>query len=158
MIESGLFLALLGIALAVALAGIGSSIGIGLVGQTASGVMSEDPEKFGTLLLLTALPGTQGIYGFLSGFLVMLKIGLIGGELVTLSLEQGLQILMACMPIALTGLVSGIHQGKVCAAGAEMVAKQPDEVMRPMVLAVFVEFYAVLGLLATIFLLNGINV
>ena len=158
MIELGLVLAIFGAALAVALAGIGSSIGIGLVGQTSAGVMTEDPEKFGGLMLLNVLPGTQGIYGFVCGFLVMFKIGIFGGELVALNNEQGLQIFMACMPIALTGLVSAIHQGRVCAAGAEMVAKQPGEVIKPMILAVFVEFYAVLGFLATVFLWMGIKV
>ena len=152
MIEWGLVLAILGAVLAVALAGIGSSIGIGLVGQTSSGVMTEDPEKFGSLMLLNVLPGTQGIYGFVSAFLVMVKIGVFGGELVTLTTELGLQILVACMPVALAGLVSAIHQGKVCAAGAEMIAKQPGEMIKPMILAVFVEFYAVLGFLVTFFL------
>jgi len=73
----GLTLAILGAALAVFIAGIGSAIGIGLAGQAASGVMSEDPSKFGILIPLAALPGTQGIYGFLSGFLVILKLGLL---------------------------------------------------------------------------------
>jgi V/A-type H+-transporting ATPase subunit K len=63
---SGLTLAILGAAFAVVLGGIGSAIGVGLAGQASSGVMSEDPDKFGSLLLLVALPGTQGIYGFLS--------------------------------------------------------------------------------------------
>ncbi|MDD8031539.1 MAG: V-type ATP synthase subunit K [Acidobacteriota bacterium] len=154
----GLTLAILGGALAVLMAGIGSAIGIGLAGQAASGVMSEDPSKFGSMLLLSALPGTQGIYGFLSGFLVILKVGLIGGEVVSPTVQQGLQIMFACFPIAFTGLISGIHQGKVCASGVYMVAKQPKEVTKPMVLAALVETYAVLGLLATVLILNGISI
>ncbi|MGB9906173.1 MAG: V-type ATP synthase subunit K [Candidatus Saccharicenans sp.] len=153
----GLTLAILGGALAVFLAGIGSAIGVGLAGQAASGVMSEDPSKFGSMLLLAALPGTQGIYGFLSGFLVMLKLGLIGGTAVAPTVQQGLQIMFACFPVALAGLVSGVHQGKVCAAGIYMVAKQPREMTKPMVLAALVETYAVLGLLATVLILNGIK-
>ncbi|MCR4395774.1 MAG: V-type ATP synthase subunit K [Candidatus Saccharicenans sp.] len=153
----GLTLAILGGALAVFLAGIGSAIGVGLAGQAASGVMSEDPSKFGSMLLLSALPGTQGIYGFLSGFLVMLKLGLIGGTALAPTVQQGLQIMFACFPVALAGLVSGVHQGKVCAAGIYMVAKQPKEMTKPMVLAALVETYAVLGLLATVLILNGIK-
>lgn len=153
----GLTLAILGGALAVFLAGIGSAIGVGLAGQAASGVMSEDPSKFGSMLLLSALPGTQGIYGFLSGFLVILKLGLIGGEALAPTTQQGLQIMFACFPVAFAGLVSGIHQGKVCAAGIYMVAKQPKEMTKPMVLAALVETYAVLGLLATVLILNGIK-
>lgn len=153
----GLTIAILGGALAVILGGIGSAIGVGLAGQASSGVMSEDPEKFGSLLLLVALPGTQGIYGFLSAFLIILKVGLIGGTVASPSVFQGWQILIAALPVAFTGLVSGIHQGKVCASGVYMVAKQPKDLMKPVIMAALVETYAVLGLLITILLLNGIS-
>lgn len=156
--ELGMTLAVFGGALAVVLGGIGSAIGVGLAGSAAAGVMSEDPEKFGTLLLLVALPGTQGIYGFLSAFLVILKLGLTTGTLAKLSAYQGWQILIACLPVGMAGLVSGIHQGKVCAAGVYMVAKQPRDMTKPLVLGALVETYAVLGLLITILLLNGIKV
>ncbi|MBD3400378.1 MAG: V-type ATP synthase subunit K [Candidatus Coatesbacteria bacterium] len=149
----GLVWSYLGAALAVALAGIGSAIGIGYVGQAASGVMSEDPRNFGKYLVLTALPGTQGIYGFVAGFLVLNKIGALG----QISPELGLQIFLASLPIALAGLFSAIHQGKVCTSGVGLTAKQPSESGKALVLGVFVEFYAVLGLLLTIFLLNAIG-
>ncbi len=156
--ELGLTMAILGGAIAVILGGIGSAIGVGLAGQASSGVMSEDPEKFGSLLLLVALPGTQGIYGFLSAFLVILKLGLTGGDVASPAVLQGWQILIACLPVAFTGLVSGIHQGKVCASGVYMVAKQPKDLMKPVIMAALVETYAVLGLLITILLLNGIQI
>jgi V/A-type H+-transporting ATPase subunit K len=156
--ELGFTLAVLGGAFAVVLGGIGSAIGVGLAGQASSGVMSEDPGKFGSLLLLVALPGTQGIYGFLSAFLVMLKIGLVGEALKTLTVHQGWQVLVACLPVAFAGLISGIQQGKVCASGVYMVAKQPKDLMKPVIMAALVETYAVLGLLITILLLQGINI
>ncbi len=155
--EIGLTLAVLGGALAFVFAGIGSAIGVGLAGQAASGVMSEDPEKFGSLLLLVALPGTQGIYGFLSAFLVMLKLGLTAGTIAKPSVYQGWQIFIACLPVAFAGLLSAIHQGKVCASGVYMVAKQPKDLAKPLVLGALVETYAVLGLLVTVLLLNGIK-
>jgi len=155
--ELGLTLAVLGGASAFVFAGIGSAIGVGLAGQAASGVMSEDPEKFGTLLPLVALPGTQGIYGFLSAFLVMLKLGLTSGAIAKVSVHQGWQILIACMPVAWVGFLSAIHQGKVCAAGVYMVAKQPKDMAKPLVLGALVETYAVLGLLITVLLLNGVK-
>jgi len=155
--EMGLALAFLGAASAAILAGIGSAIGVGLAGQAASGVMSEDPEKFGSLLLLVALPGTQGIYGFLSAFLVILKLGVTGGTIAQVNVHQGWQLLVACLPVALAGLVSGIYQGKVCASGIYMVAKQPKDMTKPLILGALVETYAVLGLLITILLLNGIK-
>ncbi|MBL7081790.1 MAG: V-type ATP synthase subunit K [Candidatus Omnitrophica bacterium] len=156
--ELGLVLGIFGAAVAAFLAGCGSAIGVGLAGQASAGVMSEDPEKFGNLLLLVALPGTQGVYGFLAAFLVILKLGLLAGKIPVVGFSTGLQIFCACLPIAVTGLISGIHQGKVCAAGVMMTAKQPRDFMKPIIMAALVETYAVLGLLITILLLNGIKV
>lgn len=153
----GMTLALIGAAVAIALAGIGSSIGIGHAGQAACGVLSEEPEKFTSLLILSVLPGTQGIYGFVAAFFVMLKIGTLGTPVV-ISTIQGAQILGACIPVGLAGLFSGIHQGKVSAAGVSVVAKQPEEFMKAVIFSALVETYAVLGLLITILLLMGISI
>lgn len=152
----GIVYAILGAAAAMFLAGSGSAIGIGYAGQAANGVLSEDPDKFGIMLILVALPGTQGFYGFLASFLVILKIGLLG-EVLAVSTSQGLQILGASLPIAITGLLSGIHQGKVCAAGIGVAEKEPNHAMKAVIYGALVETYAVLGLVITIFLLNGIK-
>jgi len=154
----GLLYALLGAGLAIILCGIGSSIGIGCVGREANGVLSEEPEKFGTMLLLVALPGTQGIYGFLTGFLVIMKIGILEGKIPAISPSVGLQIILSCLPIAISGLVSAILQGKVCAAGISVASKHPEASMRAMVYGALVETYAVLGLVASIFLLFGVKI
>jgi len=153
----GLVVAIIGGAMAVFMAGIGSSIGVGLAGQAANGVLSESPEKFGRMFLLVALPGTQGFYGFVVGFLVIIKLGLLVGEIPVISLYQGLQIFGACMPIAFSGLISAIHQGKVCAAGIGVAAKQPGAEMRALIYGALVETYALLGLVASFFLLTGIR-
>jgi V/A-type H+-transporting ATPase subunit K len=153
-----LAIAILGACLAVALAGIGSAIGVGLAGQASAGVMSEDPEKFGRLLILVGLPGTQGIYGFVAAFLTLMRLGLIGaGDTVALTLPQAWQVFFACLPVAIAGLVSAIHQGKVCAAGVEMTAKQPADSGKAMVMGIFVELYAVLGFVITFLLLFSIQ-
>ena len=154
----GLALAILGAALAAALAGTGSAIGVGIAGQSAAGLVSEDPEKFGKALLLEALPGTQGIYGFLGAIMVLQKVGLLGGEVVEISTAVGWQMLFACLPIAIAGLTSGLLQGKVSAAGIGIVAKKPGESGKGIILSAMVETYAVLGLLTTILLINGIVV
>jgi V/A-type H+-transporting ATPase subunit K len=152
----GFMLVVLGAALAAGLAGAGSALGTGVAGQAASGVVSEDPEKFGSLLVLQALPGTQGIYGLVALFMIINKLpGL--DSLGTISVGTGLAMLGAALPVALTGLVSGLYQGKVCAAGCSLVAKRPEEVGKAMVFAVIVETYAVLGLLGTILLLQRID-
>ncbi|MCD5401065.1 permease, partial [candidate division NPL-UPA2 bacterium] len=83
--ELGLGLALLGAAVATLLSGMGSAMGIGIAGQTAAGVISEDPDKFGLTLVLTALPGTQGIYGLVMGFLILMETGVLAGAPIPLS-------------------------------------------------------------------------
>ncbi|MBU1118442.1 V-type ATP synthase subunit K [Patescibacteria group bacterium] len=146
----GLALAIAGAAFAAIFAGIGSAVGVGTAGRAGAGVVSEKPELFGKVLLLEALPGTQGIYGFLVAFIVMLQTGLLGGEPVELSVGQGLVIFAACLPVAFGGLFSGIHQGKVSAAGLNIVAKQPDKSGNAVILSAMVETYALLGLVISI--------
>ncbi len=140
----GIPIALLGAAFAVFFAGIGSAIGVGTAGKSAASVLSEKPERYGQLFLMVVLPSTQGIYGFLVGFTMLGK--LTGDAAVTLTLAQGLSVFCACLPIAVSGLLSGIHQGRVCAAGILMAAKRPEMAFKAGVIyAVMVEIYAVLG-------------
>ena len=150
-------LSIAGAALAVILSGIGSAIGIGYAGRASLGAMSEGTKDFAKYLMLTALPGTQGIYGFVAAFLIMLWSGIMAGETAALTVEKGWQFFYASLPVAFAGLVSAIQQGKVCASGVNMTTKQPGEVGKALVLGVFVEFYAVLGLLISILLLISIR-
>ncbi|MDI3481488.1 MAG: V/A-type H+/Na+-transporting ATPase subunit [Tepidanaerobacteraceae bacterium] len=153
----GQVMALFGAALAVLLPGIGSAKGVGIVGESAAGVVTEDPGKFGQTLILQALPGTQGIYGLLTGFVIMQRIGILGGNLLPLSLYQGLLILAAALPIAFVGLLSAIAQGRAAAAGVGIIAKRPEELAKGITYAAMVETYAVLALLASILMLFGIK-
>ncbi|MCR4422218.1 MAG: V-type ATP synthase subunit K [Exilispira sp.] len=148
----GFTLAIVGAAIAAILSGIGSAIGIMIAGRAAAGSLSEDPTKFGKFLPLVALPGTQGIYGFIISFLIFLKLGIIGGTPnETISVSRGLQYIFAAMPIAFAGLFSAIYQGKVCASGINLVSKQPTETGKALTMGGLVEFYAILGLLISIF-------
>lgn len=156
MIDYGLMFAILGASAAVTLAGIGSVLGVRTVGQASAGMVSEDPDKFGKVLILTALPGSQGIYGFLAAVIIANKIGLLTGVPIDISIGAGLQILMASLPVGLGGLFSGIYQGRVAAAGINIVAKKPDATGKAVILAAIVETYAVLGLLISILLVNGL--
>ena len=88
--DMGMVYALLGAAVAVFLAGAGSAIGVGIAGQAASGVVTEDPSKFAKVLIMQLLPGTQGIYGLLVGFITLSKIGLLGGGAADLDPKTGL--------------------------------------------------------------------
>ncbi|GHS99071.1 V-type ATP synthase subunit K [Synergistales bacterium] len=154
----GLTLALFGAALASLLAGIGSAVGIGIAGESAAGVMTEDPDKFGSCLILQALPGTQGIYGLLIMFFALNKLGLLGGgEAALVTWNQGLQILASCMPVAFVGWYSAIWQGKTSAASIQMIAKKPEAMGKAIILPAMVETYAVLALLSSILMLMGVQ-
>lgn len=158
MSELGFVFAILGAAVAVFLAGAGSSVGVGVAGQAASGVVTEDPSKFAKVLIMQLLPGTQGIYGLLVAFITLSKIGLLGGQLAQIDLKTGLMILAACAPIGVVGLISGIHQGKTSAAAIGIVAKKPEQFGKAMLFPAMVETYAILALLISILAITNIPV
>lgn len=158
MSELGIVYALLGAAVAVLLAGAGSAIGVGVAGQAAAGVVTEDPGKFAKVLILQLLPGTQGIYGLLVGFIVLSKVGLLGGGVVQISVQTGLMILAACLPIGVVGLISGMHQGKTAVASIGIVAKKPEQFAKSMLFPAMVETYAILALLISILAVTAIQV
>lgn len=150
-----LFFALLGAALAVAFAGIGSAKGVGIASESATGVVVDDPSKFGKLLIMQLLPGTQGLYGFIVAFMVLLKTGILGGNMPT-DIATGLLYLAACLPIAIGGLFSAMAQGRVCSSGVNIVAKKPSESSKAIVSASLVELYALLAFIVS--LLTVINI
>jgi V/A-type H+-transporting ATPase subunit K len=152
----GVGLALLGAAMAAILCGIGSSLGVGMAGQAGAGVATEKPELFGKILLMEALPGTQGIYGFLTAIMVLVFTGFFEGK-VDLTISQGWQFFFACLPAGITGLVSAIYQGKVSVAGLNIIAKDQSNAGKAVILSAMVETYAVLGLLVSILLITGIK-
>lgn len=153
----GIVYALLGAALAVFLAGAGSAIRVGIAGQAASGVVSEDPSKFAKVLIMQLLPGTQGIYGLLVGFITLSKIGLLGGGMLELTPQQGLLVLAACLPIGIVGLISGKSQGKTSAAAIGIVAKKPEQFGKAMLFPAMVETYAILALLISILAVTNLQ-
>lgn len=154
---SGIVWALLGAALAAILAGCGSAYGVGVAGQAASGVVTEDPSKFGKVLIMQLLPGTQGIYGLLIAFIALSKIGLIGGGgAAEVSTASGLLVFAACLPIAIVGLISAIHQGRTAVAAIGIVAKKPEQFGKAMLFPAMVETYAILALLISFLALTAI--
>lgn len=158
MSELGIVYALLGAAVAVFLAGTGSAIGVGIAGQAASGVVTEDPSKFAKVLIMQLLPGTQGIYGLLVGFITLSKVGLLGGNIADIDVKTGLLILAACLPIGIVGLLSAMSQGKTAAAAIGIVAKKPDQFGKAMLFPAMVETYAILALLISILAVTAIQV
>ena len=144
--ELGVVYGLLGAAIAVLFAGAGSALGVGIAGQAASGVVTEDPSKFAKVLIMQLLPGTQGLYGLLVGFITLSKIGILGGGGVEVSVQSGLMILAACLPIGIVGLISGIAQGK-----------KPEQFGKAMLFPAMVETYAILALLISFLAVSGIQ-
>ena len=148
---TGRNIALLGAALSVILAGFGSARGVSMVGEAASGLLTEDPSKAGKALILQALPGTQGIYGLIIAFLIIFKIGLLG-QPVDLELTQGVYFLMASLPIAIVGYYSAIKQARVAVSGINLIAKRPDEVGKAITSSALVETYAIFAVLISMLL------
>ena len=125
--ELGIFFTGLGVALSAILSGIGSAIGVGKAGQAAAGVIADQPERFGNCLVLELLPGSQGIYGFAVSILILIFSGLLGGSTESITFSRGLAYFAASLPVGFGGLLSAIHQGKVSAAGIQMLAKRAGE-------------------------------
>ena len=181
----GLALALLGAGLAAVLSGIGSAKGTGMAGEAGTGLLCEDPSKFGKAMIMQVIPGTQGLYGFVIWFLAqsqifaanreaaltvaqglyglvvwffaIFRMGLLSGTLPVLTIAQGFQYFAACLPMALGGLFSAIAQGRVAAGSINILAKKPDHWAKGMVLCITVEFYAILSLLASMLMIINIS-
>ncbi|HOG00822.1 MAG TPA: V-type ATP synthase subunit K [Clostridia bacterium] len=149
MSEMGIVLAVLGMALAALLPGIGSAKGVGIAGQAAAAVVTDDPAKFSKVLVLQLLPGTQGIYGLLIAFVTMLNIGLLGGSS-DISLMKGLCYFAACLPMAIVGWLSALHQARASIASINLVAKKPEQFGKAMIFPAMVETYAILALLISL--------
>jgi len=154
---NGTTLAFLGAALAVGLAGIGSAKGVGMVGEAGAGLLTEDPTQFSKVMILQIVPGTQGLYGFVVWFFAMNKIGYLGGSPLEVSTAAGIQLFVACLPIAIVGLLSAIAQARVCCSGIAMITKRSEEMGKGILMAVMVEFYAILALLASLLMITNVS-
>lgn len=153
----GIGLAFLGAALAVGLCCVGSAKGTGMVGEAATGLLSENPEHFSKCLILQVLPGTQGLYGLVVWFFAVFRMGLLDGTAFDMTVQEGLRYFVACLPMALGGLFSAIAQGRVAAGSINLLAKKPDDWSKGMVLCITVEFYAILSLLASMLMIINIS-
>ncbi len=150
-------LVFVGAAIASVLGFIGSTFGMGYAGLAGSGVTAEKPELFGRMLLMQALPGSQGIYGLVGAFLILNFSGVLAGGVDAMSIGTALQYLFAGVPIGVAGLLSGIFQGKVAAAGITMIAKDESNTAKAMILAAMIETWAIFGLLISFILLTSIG-
>ena len=152
----GMALGFLGAGLAAALCCVGSAKGTGIAGEAGTGLLCEDPNTFGKVLILQVIPGTQGLYGLVVWFFACFQMGMLDGTAINMTVTEGLQYFVACLPIALGGFLSAIAQGRVAAGSINILAKQPDHWSKGMVLCITVEFYAILSLLASMLMILNI--
>lgn len=143
-------LAYIGIGLMIALAGIGSAFGVSYGGNASIGAMKKNNEAFGNYIVLSALPGTQGLYGFM-GYFIIAGTGVLTPEI---SWVQAAAIFGAGFALGFVGLLSSIRQGQVCANGIEGIGSGHDVFGGTIILAVFPELYAILAFAAT-FIISG---
>ena len=143
----------LGAGLAAGLSCVGSAKGTGLAGEAGAGLLCEDPSQFSKVLILQVIPGTQGLYGLVIAFIALMQMNVFGGSVDAITVEGGLRVLAACVPMAIGGLLSGIAQGRVAAASVNIVSKSPNDWSKGMILCIIVEFYAILSLLISFLML-----
>ena len=148
--NGGVVFGILGAALAVLLAGLGSARGVQMAGEAAAGLVIDEPEKFGKAMVLQLLPGTQGLYGFVIGLFIMFKLR------VDMSLVEGLYYVMVSLPVGIVGLKSAYYQAKVAVAGINILAKNEEHQTKGIILSVMVETYAILAFAMSFLLLSSV--
>ena len=149
----GYALATLGLALCAGLCGVGSCLGLYYTGSAASGVLAENPKRFSKVLILVVLPATQGIYGFVFAIIGMGNIPAIMAMEGPAAVLAGAKLFAAAMPLALTGLISGIFQGRTAVGGIYAIAKNESISGKLILFPAMVETYAILGLVVSILLM-----
>ena len=150
--DTAVILAYIRLGLMVGLSGVGSAIGVSIGGNATIGALKKNDSAFGSYMLLSALPGTQGLYGF-AGFFIINSGGVIAQGMTVL---QGMAILAAGFALGLVCLISAIQQGKICANGIAGIGAGYDVFGRTMVLAVFPELYAIVAFAATFIISAGL--
>ena len=142
--------AYLGIGLMIGLAGIGSVLGVSIGGNASLGALKKSPDAFGNFLVLSALPGTQGLYGFMGYFILQ------GFLTPQITLAQAVAIFGAGLVLGFVALISAIKQGQVCANGIAAIGAGHDVFGNTLILAVFPELYAIIAFAATFLISTSI--
>ena len=164
MFTTGYVIAMVGIALCVLLCGVGSAIGLYKTGTAAAGVLSENPKLFGKVMVLVLLPATQGIYGFIVALIASNQLGSIQEVLAADAAvagaggmtAEGWAIFVAVLPMTVSGLITGYFQGRSAVNCIYAVGKQESLGGKLILYPAMIEFYAILGLLISIILVNAV--
>ena len=148
--STALILAYIGVAIMVGLAGIASAVGTSICGQAAVGAMKKNSSAFGSYMILSALPGSQGLYGFVCFFMVQ---GLLTAEITML---QAAAVFGAGVLVGIVNLAAAIYQGKVCANGIAAIGNGHDVMGKTLILGAFPELYAILTVAATFLISSAV--
>jgi len=149
---SNLFIAYLGVGLMLALSGIGSAYGVTIAGNASIGALKK-VNNFGNFIVLTALPGTQGLYGFAAYYIFQSMFPVLTPEI---SAIQACAVFGAGLAIGLVALFSAIRQGQVCANGIVGISQGHDVFSKTLILAVFPELYAIVSLAAVFLIASAV--
>lgn len=133
----------IGLGLMFGLAGIGSAYGTTIAANAAEGALKKAPENSSKYMILSALPATQGLYGFV-GLLLWLLVFDID------FVAQGPMLFGVGTAVGLVCLFSGIRQGQVCANGIVGISQGHDVQSNTFIYAALPEFYAILALVSAI--------
>lgn len=151
--NTAVILAYTGLAIMIALTGIGSAIGVSMGGNASIGALKKSPDKFGNYMLLAALPGTQGLYGFGGYFVIDKLYGIITPEM---TFFNGVAVLSMGLFLGFVGLLSAIKQGTVTSNGIAGIGSGHDVFGNTLILAVFPELYAIIAFAATFLISQGL--
>ena len=136
-------LAYIGIVLAIGVSGVASAFGVTITGNASVGAMKKNPDAFGNYMILSAIPGTNGLYGFLGYFLLK-------GYLVPeITMFQATAIFFAGLALGVVNWFASNRQAGVCANGIAAIGSGHDVFAKTLILAVFPELYAIVALAAT---------
>ncbi len=139
-------LGFLGLGLVLALPGIGSAYGTTIAGNSAEGALKKNPEASSSYMILSALPATQGIYGFVAFFMML-------SQMLADPAGNGMKIFAIGLCVGVVCMISAIRQGQVSANGINGIAQGHDVFVNTLIYAALPELYAILGLVGAIMVL-----
>ena len=139
-----LIMTIVGIVVSIVLSGVGSSRGAAMVGKAAAALISEQPEKFGQALVLQMMSASQGLYGFIVGFLIFINIS------DNMAFELGLRCLGAGLLMGLSGYLTAIQQSSISTAGIQILAKKPEHSTKGVLFSAMIETYAIFAFVVSV--------
>ncbi len=149
---TNLLIAYLGLAFMIILPGIGSAIGVSIGANATIGALKKRPDAFGNYMLLSALSGTHGLFGFASFFIFYSK-GVFTAAITPLAASS----VFAAGLIFVVATYAAIRQGQICANGIAEIASGNDVFGKTMILAVFPELYSILAFASAFLISNSLQ-